>query len=112
MSIDLLSAFTQKATIKRGVQTTAASGTPISTFKVTAQNVPCRVTPMNGNQSQLYGRYVQRGGSVGYFDPAVTLTAKDRVVVASRTYEVQFVEPRLDEIGQTLSVFAVLEETK
>lgn len=112
MSIDLLSAFSQKATIYRGVQTTSASGTPISTFTVTAQNVPCRVTPMSGTQFKLYGRYVTRGGSLGYFDPALTLTAKDRIVVSSRTYEVQFVEPRLDEIGSTLTIFAVLEETK
>lgn len=110
--IDLLSAFNTKATISRGVQTTAASGTPITTWKVTAQNVPCRVTPMNGRQFELYGRYVTRGGSLGFFDPALTLTARDRVTVSGRVYEVQFVEPRLDDIGETLSVFAVLEETK
>ena len=112
MSVDLLSHFTQKATITRGVQSTATSGTPITTFTVTAQYVPCRVTPMNGSQFQLYGKYVSRGGSLGFFDPALTLTAKDRVVIGSRTYEVQFVEPRLDDIGEVLSVFAVLEETR
>lgn len=112
MSIDLLSAFTQKARIVRGVQTTGASGSPITTWTTSAQFVPCRITPMNGSQFERYGRYVTRGGSVGYFDPALTLTAKDRVVVGTRTYEVQFVEPRLDEIGSTISVFAVLEETK
>lgn len=109
--------FSMKADVQRGEQSTAASGTPITTFTTRAMGVPCRVTPMTGSQFQLYGRYVTRGGSLGYFDPAVTLTARDRVKVTglhgtTRTYEVQFVEPRLDENGQTISVFAVLEETK
>lgn len=110
--IDLLSAYNQKCDLRRATQSTSASGTTISTMKVLQQNVPCRIGPLSGSESQRYGRYTSGGGSKVSMGPNATLTAKDIVVQGSREFEVKFVEPRYDDAGIQFETFAVLEQIK
>lgn len=111
--IDLLSMLNSRCSIRRTVEPVpvSASGTPMPALHTAQQSTPCAIAPMRGGEHSLYARYVSRAGSTWLGLPSATVTAKDVIVCNGRTYEVQFVEQRMDDDGDPYCWFAVLEET-
>ncbi|KKL20077.1 hypothetical protein LCGC14_2459080 [marine sediment metagenome] len=85
-----------------------AHGNPVKTWSDLATDVPCRLQPRRGREA-VQPTQVVVGSHVLFLEIGTDITERDRVVVATLTYEVLFVG---DAAGQGHHLEVELEMTK
>lgn len=71
-------------------------GHNVETWADTYTSVPCRVVPSGGRELKV-GIEIVISTHVIFFKPGQAITARDEVVVSSKTYQVLLVEDANDE---------------
>lgn len=108
MRVTLDESLPDTAVVKRDTLTSDGAG-GYTTSEATVATVACRVAPSGGREAVIAGR-LDAVATWTLTLPALTdVTAKDRIVVGTRTFEIAAVlDPRSWEIGRRVLCVEIL----
>ncbi len=96
----------RRITIQQQAITTGATGQPIETWSTLAANLSARKQDLSGRETNRDGQEVATGTTLFTIRHRGDVSAKNRVLLGARIYEVQFVR----EMGR--NAYEVLHTTE
>lgn len=90
----LIAAKGTTATSRRATNTLDAGGAPIQTFNNNLTSVKVFVQDISGDENPKYGREAFDRLAAIYIEPGKDILEKDRLVIGSRTFEIEHVHTR------------------